>query len=243
MKLHVIYRLCDRVHSEHGVPRPFNFKNKIDLIKVCQKSLAASVNQLEHYTSVVGDNVSEDLWNFTLQTLKPANTFNFDTPKGNAQSLLKASEFAVATDVNDLVYMVEDDYLHDPQFFAQRLVDFVQSTNNIKFALPVFLHPTDYPDQYKTLKRSYIFGGQTGYFREVSSTTLTLFTQSKNYRKFASFFNQCYSDNANDGLLSTIFKKDALCFSPLPGIATHMHEGVMSGYVDWNKILLKFIDN
>ena len=54
--------------------------------------------------------------------------------------------------------------------------------------------------------------------------------------QFADFIKSCKTD---DGRLSTIFKKLAFCFSPLPGIATHMHEGVMSNYINWEEIITK----
>lgn len=163
---------------------------------------------------------------------------NFNPPLRNQGSLLKAYEVAdgiESTDEETWVYFCEDDYLHDKSSFIPRLLDFIALAKAKAFALPVFYHPTDYPDQYtRLLSRNYLFQALTGYFREVSSTTGTYLCSLSTYRQFASWIKECTVD---DGKFSTIFKKKALCFSPLPGSATHMHEGVMSTYVDWGKAI------
>jgi hypothetical protein len=153
----------------------------------------------------------------------------------NAGSLLRS--FEVADGIQDpetWIYFLEDDYLHDWNNFAVRLASFTDFIKGYKFAQPIFIHPTDYPDQYtRLLSRCYMFQTPFGYWREVSSTTCTFLCQAKTYRKFADHLKAC---NVDDGKLSTIFKKDAMCFSPLPSAAAHMHEGVMPAYVDWERL-------
>lgn len=163
---------------------------------------------------------------------------NFNPPLRNQGSLLKAYE--VADGIKDggdetWVYFCEDDYLHDKNTFIPRLLDFISLSKAKAFALPVFYHPTDYPDQYmRLLSRNYLFQALTGYFREVSSTTGTYLCALPTYKAFSQWIKECTVD---DGKFSTIFKKKALCFSPIPGSATHMHEGVMSIYVDWGQAI------
>lgn len=236
MKLHVIYRLCDRVPSLHGLPRPW-YLDKKSLIRICAPTLAKSLQNMNHTTTIVGDTVSQDTWDFALRTFKPENTFNFDSPAGDGKSLLKASEFAMTTDDEDWIYFVEDDYLHDFSYFGSRVVDFINMIAHLNLALPCFMHPTDYPDQYKNPKRSYVFQGNTGYWREVSSMTHTFMVQAKNYKKFVNFFRECHLEDGNDGKMSTIFRKEALCFCPLPGVASHMHLGTISNYINWQGVI------
>jgi hypothetical protein len=54
---------------------------------------------------------------------------------------------------------------------------------------------------------------------------------------FVEHFRHCHKQDGNDGALSEIFQNNALCFSPLPGIATHMHKGTFSNYVNWEEII------
>jgi len=170
--------------------------------------------------------------------LMQIRTMFFHPPLKNVGSLQKTFEIADTLDTGDpdtWIYFCEDDYLHDANTFMPRFLDFVAFAKNRKFALPVVYHPTDYPDQYtRLLSRNYLFQALTGYFREVSSTTMTFLCEQKTYRIFSNWIKECLID---DGKFSTIFRQKALCFSPLPGTATHMHEGVMSRFVDWQQVI------
>lgn len=161
-------------------------------------------------------------------------------PLKNAGSLMRAYEIADSVEDEDTwLYFLEDDYFHDWNNFPTRLLDFEQFAKAQNFALPIFIHPSDYPDQYtRLLSRCYIFQTRFGYWREVCSTTGTFLCQAKTYRKFSEHIKNC---NVDDGKLSSIFKREALCFSPMPGFATHMHEGVMSGYVNWEQAVKEVI--
>jgi hypothetical protein len=232
MKLNIIYRACDKVESVNGLKRPFGLDKK-GVLKSCFSSLVKSLDGMDYSLTVVGDSLSKDSKEVIL-TSKAA--FLDESNLGNAGSLSK--QFEIADKIENLdewIYFCEDDYLHDSNTFSRRLIDFVNFASESKFVPDVFIHPTDYPDQYtRSLGRNYIFQTNSGYWREVSSTTATFMCQVKSYKKYASFFKMCGPD---DGRVSSIFKKTALCFSPLPGIATHMHEGVMSNYINWENFL------
>ena len=53
--------------------------------------------------------------------------------------------------------------------------------------------------------------------------------------KFIDVFKKS-SEGAQDGEFSKIFGEKALCFSPIPGLASHMHQGTMEPYVLWDMI-------
>jgi hypothetical protein len=240
----IIYRVCDAVNSLHrGVdgsenPRP-NGMSKSQVIKACAKSLKDSVKEIDHEFHLIGDMVSQELWSFLLTELNPVYSENSLQKLGGLGSLIKCAEIAKSFDDNDFVYMVEDDYLHDPMSF-HRIFDFLEFSKQID--IPWFIHPSDYPDQYRKPKRSYIFQTNTGYWREVSSTTFTMLFLAKTFKKFYSNFNKACVGVGDDGIFSQIFGNEALCFSPLPGIATHLHTGTYSNYVNWNLIINKYND-
>jgi len=102
------------------------------------------------------------------------------------------------------------------------------------------VHPTDYPDQYRKPQRSYIFQTNTGYWREVSSTTFTMMFFVKTFKQFYSNFQDSLIGVGDDGIFSKIFMDKALCFSPLPGIATHLHAGTYSKYINWESVINKY---
>lgn len=244
----IIYRACDAVHALHGSadgsynPRPRNF-NKKQVIKTCLKSLLDCINTLDdkYEIYVIGDRLSNDISSFIKDCLKPDYFFNSETALNDSGSLLKCSDLAMSFNDDDFIYFVEDDYLHDKNFFARKIKDFIYfANNNINF--PWFIHPTDYPCQYnRLLRRSYIFQTPSGYWREVSSTTHTFMCYKKYYKLFVDHFRKCHQKDGNDGELSEIFNGSALCFSPLPGIATHLHNGTFSNYVDWDNIINQYV--
>lgn len=241
----IIFRACDVVNSLHGSangaanPRPFDLPKK-DVIKIAASSLEESTREIDREFYLIGDRVSNETWDYLNQLFNPTYSFNSDDRLGDGGSLIACSKKAMEFDDNELIYFAEDDYLHNPVTFQPKLEAFLEfSKDNIQF--PWFIHPTDYPDQYgRLLARSYIFQTKLGYWREVFNTTHTFMTHKKHYKLFVDFFRECHAEDGNDGKLSTIFGDKAMCFSPLPGIATHMHAGTYSNYVDWESIIKDF---
>lgn len=241
----IIFRACDIINSLHistdgNNPRPFNLHKK-EIIKISARSLKEAVKDKNHEFYLIGDRVSEETWSFLNNLLKPVIAFNSKDKLGDGGSLLECSKLAMTFKDEDLLYFAEDDYLHDPSTFSKKIDDFLKFADK-NLSVPWFIHPTDYPDQYtRLLRRCYIFQTESGYWREVATTTHTFMTYKKHYAKFVDFFRECHAEDGNDGKLSTIFGKDALCFSPLPGVATHMHRGTYSSYVDWEFLIRKFV--
>lgn len=243
----IIYRACETVHSVNGLPRPWGL-TKREIIEISFKSLSKAVENKPHEIHVIGDSLSEDLISFFKETCPEVKIDSYDRI-GNAESLLKCFKKADSFSDDDLIYFCEDDYLHFYPSFYERSLDFVELARGN--SLDFFLHPSDYPDQYKLnqLKRSYLFALKSGHFREVSSTTFTFMCLGKTYKKHSELLKSCalYKEfmnpktkelimidcGADDGRFSKIFGKEALCLSPLPGMATHLHEGTTSPFVEW----------
>lgn len=244
----IIYRACETVHSVNGLPRPWKM-SKREIIELSFKSLNKSVENKPHEFHIIGDSLSEDLISFFKRISPEAKIENYDS-LGNSKSLLKCFEKADSFLDEDLIYFCEDDYLHFYPSFYERSLDFalIARSNSSDF----FFHPSDYPDQYKLekLKRSYVFLLKSGHYREVSSTTFTFMCLGKTYKKYSELLKSCASwkrlidpetkeavmsdCGADDGRFSEIFGKEALCFSPLPGAASHLHLGTSSAFVDWD---------
>jgi hypothetical protein len=243
--INIIYRACDIVNSLHrGLdgnenPRPEGV-SKSKLIKICARSLKNSLNNFDHKIYLIGDRVSDELWSFLLNELNPVFSENSTEKLGGLGSLIKCKEIVDMLNDDDFVYMLEDDYLHDEKSFY-RIFDFIEFSKQID--TPWFIHPSDYPDQYRKPKRSYIFQTKTGYWREVSSTTFTMMFFAKTFKQFSKNFKEACVGVGDDGIFSKIFGEEALCFSPLPGIATHMHTGTYSNYVNWDLIFKEIKDS
>jgi len=242
MKLHILYKVCDCVNSFNHCRRPLGLDKKA-LIRACLPTVKKAMEPLDHYFSVIGDFVSAEIMDLVVSTLNPKNVYNAETHLGYINTMLKASEFATETADDDIVFMLEEDYAVDYENFAPRLMDFLTHIQGMNLVLPWFIHPSDYQCQYNRLMaRSYLLRTPLGYWREVSSTTETWMCQAKTYKQRIDFFRECNRNGdtdprGSDGCISSIFKKEALCWSPLPGLTTHMAEGFICPFVDWRRLL------
>lgn len=250
---HIIFRTCDIVHSLHNTARPFNL-DKRSLIKVCFKSLYNSIQDCPHRFTILGDRLSEEMQDFFREY--PVTLLNEEL--GNDKSIRRQIEIALESPEDEWIYFVEDDYLHTPDAFKW-IDDLITNRNqymstkkaarqirSFKIKLdsrPLVIHTPDYPDRYlpRYLRFSLIFLGKYCHWRQVTNTTFTFMMHGKTVRKYKDILLRS-SIGADDGYLSRkLFaglrmNGKALCLSPIPGVATHMHEEVMTPLVNWAQI-------
>ena len=108
---------------------------------------------------------------------------------------------------------------------------------------PLILHPADYPDRYKhdQLTLSFLFRTPLNHWRQIGNATFTLLAEAKTFKRYRSAFLRS-ARGADDDYLShwvlerLPYRGRALCLSPIPGVATHMHDGVMTPLVDWEAV-------
>jgi hypothetical protein len=264
MHTHVIFRTCDVVYSVHRAPRPFGL-DKQSLIKLCFESLLQALAGHSHSIHVLGDKLSDELVDY----FKRFDVTFSNGVLGNDESIRQSLRLALERDDDDWIYFCEDDYLHHPDCF-RNIIDFVEhreeilltkpkhnlrrlATGSLKGKLsdrPLFIHPPDYPDRYLPRYRNpgLLFLSQYCHWRQIANTTFTFLAERKSIKKFEKELMHS-AKGANDAYLSkTIYGRShffgrALCVSPIPGLATHMHEGVMSPLVDWDAVRLRVLNN
>jgi hypothetical protein len=239
--IRVLFRTCDNVSAVNGGDscRPLLLK-KEEILRVAANSLSQCLKNADHEVYLIGDGLRDETVSFLTGVFETENVFNSQTRLGSGGSLLAASNMVSDFNEDDIVFFAEDDYLFIPEVFSTRLLDFIKFANS-EIKTPWFIHPTDYPDQYtRSFNRSYIIQTNSGYWREVSSTTGTFLCRAKDYMLFKDYFDECYNSQDKDGNLSKIFGKNALCFSPIPSIGTHLHIGTMPNYIDWETQIKKF---
>lgn len=263
IKFRIIFRTCESVYSVHDVSRPFNL-DKRSTIKTCFRSLIESVRDFPHEIIVLGDRLCEEMTEFFAAY--PVQYIN--ETLDNERSIERSLEIACSFDADEWVYFCEDDYLHLPWAFKY-IDEFIRNRANILgLAAPLFIHPPDYPDRYAADRRqpAQIFLSRYCHWRQVSNTTFTFMAEVKTIRQYLSVLRRSVR-GADDDLLSreiyasgpiqdsntlvhTLLKgiakltaknrNTALCVSPIPGLTTHMHEGVMTPLHDWQKIMNQF---
>lgn len=247
----VILRACDRVASAHGRPRPFGL-DKTTLVKLSFLSLAHALEPTDHAIEVVGDGLSDELARFFESF--PVAVHHGDL--GNARSLAQSLELAYAAE--DWVYLCEDDYLYDPRAFAwadellesrDRYLTYAPRPRWRSWRVgdlqrnPVFIFFPDYPDRYRAKYRrpSLLFHSANCHWRQTTHTTWSFLAPAAELRRRRALIDRHAAAVADRQLSEALFadlwfRGRVLCLSPLPGLATHMHEGTMSVLGDWERI-------
>jgi hypothetical protein len=113
-----------------------------------------------------------------LKHLETLNLKLFETNLGNAGSLRHALELAMELPPDNLVYFVEDDYLHlqsAPQLLTEAInyVDYVT----------IYDHPDKYGQDYDGGEISKVFRTKSSHWRFTVSTTMTFATQVRTLRE------------------------------------------------------------
>ena len=262
IKYHILFRACDKIDSVHNAKRPFGL-NKLEVIKVSFYSLYTSLKDNQFKFIVIGDDLSQELIDFfnRFEKVVVENSIMGSASK----SLQKQISIALDLPLDDWVYMCEDDYLHSPQAFKY-ISEFIENKEKyLKTSpkkknymnriigdlskIPLIIHLPDYPDRYKSQwkRLSFIFLSKHCHWRQITNTTHTFLLQSSTIKKFEKYI-KLSALGPSDAKLSEnvygriLFRKKAICVSPIKGLSSHMTEGVMTPLVDWDSLCKKNID-
>ena len=121
---------------------------------------------------------------------------------------------------DDLVYFVEDDYIHNDNAIEEMIFAYERISSQIGKEL--VLCPADYPYLYTKLQNSKILLGNKYHWRSVEETLCTFLTSKKLIKKyFKKFTSACETEHYPfEKPFHEIYKKE-LCISPMPALAVH----------------------
>jgi len=172
-------------------------------------------------------------------TVRNKNNLVIESNMKSTMASIKKS-FEVASSSNgDLIYFVEDDYLHKKESILEML--FTYEKISTIFKNEVFLCPVDYPYLYMPTKKSEIFLGHNNHWRSVDETLLTFMTSKKMLDKhMVKLNNMALTEHTPfETPLHEIYKSE-LCLSPVPSLALHCTNVNsvfgLSPNIDWVKI-------
>ena len=139
----------------------------------------------------------------------------------------------------DLVYFVEDDYIHKKESIVEMISAYEKISSELNREL--FICPVDYPYLYKKLEDSNIFLGNKYHWRTVSETLLTFLTSKSLVIKYWEQL-KLMSENEHSPFetpLHDIYNNE-ICISPIPSLAMHCTNinsiFGLSPNIDWKKI-------
>ena len=171
-------------------------------------------------------------YNTVIKKQKSEQTFS------NLSSLLKCYEIAKKQS-DDLVFFVEDDYLHFEPMMEEMIASYERISSQLKKEL--FVCPTDYPYLYMNNKKTNILIGNKRHWRTVDRTLCTFMTSKIMIDQYwSNFYNNCLDrHDPFEKYLNEIYKKE-FCISPLKSLSVHMtninSSYGLSPFIDYKKI-------
>ena len=156
----------------------------------------------------------------------------------NLCSLLKCFQIAKEQS-EDLVFFVEDDYLHFEPMMEEMIASYERISSQLKKEL--FVCPTDYPYLYMNNEKTNILIGNKRHWRTVDRTLCTFMTSKIMIDQYwSNFYNNCLDrHDPFEKYLNEIYKKE-FCISPLKSLSVHMtninSSYGLSPFIDYKKI-------
>ena len=139
---------------------------------------------------------------------------------GNLSSLLHSFELGKKMG-KDLVFFLEDDYIHFEPMLEEMIASYERISSQTKKEL--FMCPADYPYLYMNNEKSNILIGNKRHWRTIDRTLCTFMTSIELINKYwDNFYSTCLDRNEPfERHLNEIYKKE-LCISPLKSLSVHM---------------------
>ena len=161
-----------------------------------------------------------------------------DQTFSNLASLLCCYENAKEHGV-DLVFFVEDDYLH----FVPMMEEMISSYERISSQLnkDIFICPSDYPFLYMNNKKTNVLIGNKRHWRTIDETLCTFMTSKKFIEKYwENFRKTCLDRNEPfEKYLNEIYKSE-ICISPMKSLSVHFtninSSYGLSPFIDYKKL-------
>ena len=138
----------------------------------------------------------------------------------NLSSLLKSFEIG-KNNGEDLIYFIEDDYLH----FKSSLEEMIDTYERIASQLnkDLIICPSDYPYLYMTNEKTNLLIGSKRHWRTINKSLCSFMTSTNILNKYWDNFYQNCLDRHDpfEKYLNLIYEKE-VCISPVKSLSIHM---------------------
>ena len=192
---------------------------KFKTIIVDDKSKEENLNKLKNLIDGSGLDIgitplNHDKYNDIIKQQKNDQTFS------NLASLLQSFEIGKEQG-EDLVYFVEDDYLHFEPMMEEMIASYERIASQVN--KDIFMCPADYPYLYMNNEKTNILIGNKRHWRTINQTLCTFMTTKPLLNKYwDNFYNTCLDRNDPfEKHLNEIYIKE-FCISPLKSLSLHL---------------------
>ena len=196
-------------------------KKNLDLIKIVVHGKNVDLISLDHKE-----------FEKRIKEQKSKETFS------NLASLLKSFEFGKENG-EDLIFFVEDDYLH----FQPMLEEMISSYERIasQIGKDIFMCPSDYPYLYMNNEKTNILIGNKRHWRTINQTLCTFMTSKSLLNQYWEKFEKTCLNRHDpfEKYLNEIYQNE-ICISPLKSLSLHLtninSSYGLSPFVDYKKL-------
>jgi len=161
-----------------------------------------------------------------------------DQTFSNLASLLQSFELG-KNNGEDLIFFVEDDYLHFEPMMEEMIASYERIAS--QFKKDIFMCPADYPYLYMNNEKTNILIGNKRHWRTINQSLCTFMTTKALLDKYwSNFYNNCLDRHEPfEKYLNEIYTKE-FCISPLKSLSLHItnvnSSYGLSPFIDYKKL-------
>jgi len=210
---------------------------KINLIIVDDNTKDENLNKIKNLiknTDLKIDikNLNHDKYKKVIKSQKNEQTFS------NLASLLCCFEIA-KENTEDLVFFVEDDYLHFEPMMEEMIASYERISSQI--SKDIFMCPSDYPYLYMNNQKTNVLIGNKRHWRTISKTLCTFMTCKHFIEKYwDNFYKNCLDrHDPFEKYINEVYQNE-ICISPLKSLSVHFtnvnSSYGLSPFIDYKKL-------
>jgi glycosyltransferase involved in cell wall biosynthesis len=249
--LDVILRTHDKREIHVSKDLRYCGVDKTTVVKKCVKSLVNSCNQSTHeirywwYDDHSSQQTVDELKQIFEDAKHPYTYIPLEEEGWNASGI---AQFERGRDSDaDLVYFVEDDYLHYPTAIDEMVDAYHTFKKNL--GKEISIHPFDDPDNYLPIwiEPCRIVYGKHRHWRTNLHTTFTFLCNPELVRSKWHIFYTLASEYATlwgemnhineSTMINKLWREEVTLFTPIPSVALHMaYETQRDPYLNWKEL-------
>ncbi len=206
----------------------YTFRTVNSLIKSA-KELKKVFKELDVKFAIIDVNSSDDdltkikskILNegFELKYLPVGGRENFKDNMSSTMASIRQS-FEYAKNCRDLIYFVEDDYIHKRESLVEMIFAYEKFSSILNNE--IFILSTDYPYLYKKMNQTAVLTGENTHWRTVNESLLTFMTSREMVERYFKELIDMATNKSDpfEKNLHEIYEKEK-CLSPIPTLSLH----------------------